>query len=91
MHRGQPGLLLPATLAGEAPAFRMGFAVLMDMLRDWGHNESKHRAREVGRCVSVCRAQRHQQQAFRVGHIPVSELWGMRGTGEARVGIVPLR
>lgn len=90
MHRGQPGLLLPATLAEEAPASRMGFAILMDMLKDWGHNERKHRAREVSRCDSVCRAQGHQQQAFRVGCIPVAELWGVMGTGGARAGIVPL-
>lgn len=66
----------------------MGFAILMDMLRDWGHNERKHRAREVGRCDSVCGAQRHQRQGFRVGRILVAELWGMRGTGEASAGLL---
>lgn len=88
VHRGQPGL--SATLAGKAPASRMGLAILMDMLRDWGHNERKHRAREVGRCDSVCRAQRHQRQAFGVRCIPVAKLWGLRGTGEASTGIDPL-
>lgn len=90
MHRGQPGLLLPATLAVKAPNSRMGFALLMDMLRDWGHNEQKHRAREVSRGDNVCRAQR-QQEALRVGYIPVAELWGaLRGIGEASIGTVPL-
>lgn len=76
MHRGQPGLLLSATLAGKAPDSKMGFALLMDMLRDWGHNKRKHRAREVSRGDDVCKAQRQQQEALRVGCIPVAELWG---------------
>lgn len=59
----------------------------MDMLRDWGHNERRPRAREVGSSDGEPRAQRHQQRAFRVGRIPVAELRGPRGTGVASTGL----